>query len=87
MAAGLAGAMWALLGMRKAKERIAPDFNKPPAGAAASLTTQIVSDGLTEAAVAVAAAPAPRFELRYVVEHAAQSDGIGISLGGGEHGG
>jgi hypothetical protein len=87
MAAGLAGALWALLGLRKLPEPVAPRFNDLPAGATAHLTTRIVSTGLAEAAVSVEAAPAPRFELRYVVERAGQTDGISISVGGGKDGG
>jgi hypothetical protein len=47
----------------------------------------IVSTGLAEAAVSVGGAAMPRFELRYVVERDEQSDGIGISVGGGKDGG
>ena len=86
IAAAITGALWALLGRRKKPHPGAHSFNDPEAAAAASLTTQIVSNGLAEAAVALAAAPAPRFELRYVVEHGEQPDGM-VSVGGGEHGG
>ena len=81
IAAGLAGAMWALLGRRKTPKPTG--FNDPQTGATARLTTRIVSTGLAQAAVSVEAAPAPRFELRYVVERAGQPDGISISVGGG----
>jgi hypothetical protein len=81
IAAGLAGAMWALLGRRKTPKPTG--FNDPQTGATARLTTRIVSTGLAQAAVSVEAAPAPRFELRYVVERAGQADGISISVGGG----
>src|SRR6202000_1250237 len=68
IAAGLAGAMWPLLGMRKKTEPVAPGFNSPPAGGMAQLATQVVSNGLAEAAVSLGGARAPRLELRYIVE-------------------
>ena len=85
IAAGLAGAMWLLFGWRKKPEPAG--FNTPPAGGMAQLATQIVSTGLAEATVSLGGAAAPRFELRYVVEHDAHSDQIGISVGGGKDGG
>ena len=82
---GLAGTIWALLGKRWKPEPVG--FDTPPAGGMAQLATQIVSSGLAEATVSVEGAAAPRFELRYVVEHDEQADEIGISVGGGKDGG
>jgi hypothetical protein len=83
VAAALAGGLWALLG----KRRKPAGFNNPPAAGMAQLAAQIVSTGLTEANVSLAGAAAPRLELSYVVERDPQSDQIGISFGGGGHGG
>jgi hypothetical protein len=86
IAAGLAGTLWALFGRRRTQKPVAPSFNHPEAGSMARLATQIVGTGLAEATVSVAAATAPHFELRYVVEHGEQPDGM-VTVGGGEDGG